>query len=93
VISEEQVRHVANLARLGLTDDEIEKMGGQLDAILESIEKIQELDLSGVPPTANPLDLSKVLRPDEPRPEFSQEQALSPAPERVDDLFAVPRID
>jgi aspartyl-tRNA(Asn)/glutamyl-tRNA(Gln) amidotransferase subunit C len=93
VISEEQVRHVANLARLGLTDDEIEKMGGQLDAILDSIEKIQELDLSGVPPTANPLDLSNVLRPDEPRPELAQEQALSPAPERVDDLFAVPRID
>jgi aspartyl-tRNA(Asn)/glutamyl-tRNA(Gln) amidotransferase subunit C len=93
VISEEQVRHVANLARLGLTDDEIERMGGQLDAILDSIEKIQELDLSGVPPTANPLDLSNVLRPDEPRPEFTQEQVLSPAPERVDDLFAVPRID
>ncbi|MGH3107761.1 MAG: Asp-tRNA(Asn)/Glu-tRNA(Gln) amidotransferase subunit GatC, partial [Rubrobacter sp.] len=44
MISEEQVRHVANLARLGLTDDEIEKIGGQLDAILDSIEKIQELD-------------------------------------------------
>ena len=84
---------MANLARLGLTDDEIAKMGTQLDAILDSIEKIQLLDLSGVPPTANPLDLSNVLRPDEPRPEFSQEQALSPAPERVDDLFAVPRID
>ena len=93
MISEEQVRHVANLARLGLTDDEIAKMGGQLDAILDSIEKIQELDLSGVPPTANPLDLSNVLRPDEQRPEFSQEEALSQAPERVDDLFAVPRID
>jgi aspartyl-tRNA(Asn)/glutamyl-tRNA(Gln) amidotransferase subunit C len=78
---------------LGLTDDEVVKMGGQLDAILDSIEKIQELDLSGVPPTANPLDLSNVLRPDEPRPEFTQEQALSPAPERVDNLFAVPRID
>ncbi len=93
MISEEQVRHVANLARLGLTDDEIEKMGGQLDAILDSIEQIQELDLADVPPTANPLDLSNVLRSDEPRPEFSQEQALSPAPARVDDLFAVPRID
>jgi aspartyl-tRNA(Asn)/glutamyl-tRNA(Gln) amidotransferase subunit C len=93
MISEEEVRHVANLARLGLTDDEIEKMGGQLDAILDSIDKIQELDLTHVPPTANPLDLSNVLRPDEPRPEFSQEQALSLAPERVDDLFAVPRID
>jgi aspartyl-tRNA(Asn)/glutamyl-tRNA(Gln) amidotransferase subunit C len=93
MISEEQVRHVANLARLGLADDEIAKMGGQLDAILDSIEKIRELDLADVPPTANPLDLSNVLRPDEPRPEFSQEEALWPAPERVDDLFAVPRID
>jgi aspartyl-tRNA(Asn)/glutamyl-tRNA(Gln) amidotransferase subunit C len=93
MISEEQVRHVANLARLGLTDDEIEKMGTQLDAILDSIEKIQELDLTDVPPTANPLNLSNVLRPDELRYELSQEEALSQAPERVDDLFAVPRID
>ena len=93
MISEEQVRHVANLARLGLTDEEIEKMGTQLDAILDSIEQIQELDLADVPPTANPLDLSNVLRPDRPRPELSQEEALSQAPERVEELFAVPRID
>ncbi|MBA3492282.1 MAG: Asp-tRNA(Asn)/Glu-tRNA(Gln) amidotransferase subunit GatC [Rubrobacteraceae bacterium] len=93
MISEEQVRHVANLARLGLTDDEVEKMGGQLDAILDSIERIRELDLTDVPPTANPLDLSNVLRPDGPRPELSQEEALFQAPERVDDLFGVPRID
>ena len=93
MISEEQVRHVASLARLGLTEDEIREMGGQLDAILDSIEKIRELDLSGTPPTANPLNLSNVLRPDEPRPELSQEEALTQAPERVDDLFAVPRID
>lgn len=93
MISEEQVRHVANLARLGLTDAEIEKMGGQLDAILDSIERIRELDLTDVPPTANPLDLSNVLRPDGPRPELSQEEALFQAPERVEDLFGVPRID
>lgn len=93
MISEELVRHVANLARLGLADDEIQKMGTQLDAILDSIEKIRELDLTDVPPTANPLNLSNVLRPDEPRPELSQEKALSTAPERVDALFAVPRID
>ncbi|CAN5777553.1 Asp-tRNA(Asn)/Glu-tRNA(Gln) amidotransferase subunit GatC [soil metagenome] len=93
MISEEQVRHVANLARLGLTDDEVEKMGGQLDAILDSIERIRELDLTDVPPTANPLDLSNVLRPDGPRPELSQEEALFQAPERIDDLFGVPRID
>ena len=93
MISEEQVRHVANLARLGLTEEEVRRMGGELDAILDSIEKIRELDLAEVPPTANPLDLSNVLRPDEPRAELSREEALSQAPEPVDDLFAVPRID
>jgi aspartyl-tRNA(Asn)/glutamyl-tRNA(Gln) amidotransferase subunit C len=93
MISEEQVRHVANLARLGLKDEEVARMGEQLGAILESIEKIQELDLEGVPPTANPLNLTNVLRPDEPRAELPPEEALSPAPEPVDDLFAVPRID
>jgi aspartyl-tRNA(Asn)/glutamyl-tRNA(Gln) amidotransferase subunit C len=93
MISEEQVRHVASLARLGLTDDEVREMGGQLDAILDSIEKIRELDLADTPPTANPLNLSNVLRPDEPRPELSREEALAQAPDPVDDLFAVPRID
>jgi aspartyl-tRNA(Asn)/glutamyl-tRNA(Gln) amidotransferase subunit C len=93
MISEEQVRHVANLARLGLTDEEIKRMGEQLGAILDSIEKIQELDLAGVPPTANPLNLTNVFRPDEPRGELTRAEALSTAPESVDDLFAVPRID
>lgn len=93
MISEEQVRHVANLARLGLTDEEVGRIGGQLGAILEAIEKIQELDLADVPPTANPLNLTNVLRPDEPHPELPREEALAPAPEPVDDLFAVPRID
>ena len=73
MISKEQVRHVAGLARLGVTEDEIGEMGGQLDAILDSIEKIRELALSGTPPTANPLNLSNVLRPDEPRPELPEE--------------------
>ena len=93
MISEEQVRHVANLARLGLTDEEVKEMGGQLDAILDSIEKIRELDLADTPPTANPLNLSNVSRPDEPRPELPREEALAPAPDPADDLFAVPRID
>jgi aspartyl-tRNA(Asn)/glutamyl-tRNA(Gln) amidotransferase subunit C len=93
VISEEEVRHVANLARLGLTDEEVEKMGGQLGAILDNIEQIGELDLGDVPPTANPLNLTNVLRPDEPGACLSQREALSTAPEPVDDLFAVPRID
>ena len=93
MISEEEVRHVANLARLGLTDDEVKKMSGQLGAILESVEQIGELDLKEVPPTANALNLTNVLRPDEPRECLSPEEALSTAPDAVDDLFAVPRID
>ncbi len=93
MISEEQVRHVANLARLGLTAEEVKKMSGQLGAILESIEKIGELDLSDVPPTSNPLNLTNVFRPDEPRGELSPEEALSTAPETADNQFAVPRID
>jgi aspartyl-tRNA(Asn)/glutamyl-tRNA(Gln) amidotransferase subunit C len=93
VISEEQVRHVANLARLGLTDEEVERMGGQLGAILGSIDKIGELELGEVPPTENPLQMTNVLRQDEPRKELSREEALSPAPESADDLFSVPRID
>jgi aspartyl-tRNA(Asn)/glutamyl-tRNA(Gln) amidotransferase subunit C len=93
MISEEEVRHVANLARLGLTDEEVERMGGQLGTILDSIEQIGELDLEDVSPTANPLNLTNVLRPDEPGECFTQKEALSTAPEPVDDLFAVPRID
>ena len=93
MISEEQVRHVANLARLGLTDEEVKRMGEQLGAILDSIEKIQELDLEDVAPTANPLNLTNVFRPDEPRSELTREEALAPAPEAIDGLFAVPRID
>ncbi len=93
MISEEQVRHVANLARLGLTDEEVARMSEQIGDILDNIEKIQELDLEGVPPTANPLNLTNVLRPDEPRGELPREEALSTAPDPVDDLFAVPRID
>jgi aspartyl-tRNA(Asn)/glutamyl-tRNA(Gln) amidotransferase subunit C len=93
MLSEEEVRHVANLARLGLTEAEVEKMSGQLGTIIDSIDQIGELDLSDVPPTANALNLTNVFRPDEPYEELSPETALSTAPDAVDDLFAVPRID
>ncbi len=93
MISEEEVRHVADLARLGLTDEEVKRMGGQLGAILDSIDQIGELDLTDVPPTANALNLTNVLRPDEPHQELSPDSALATAPDAVDDLFAVPRID
>ncbi len=93
MISEEEVRHVANLARLGLTDGEVKQMSGQLGAIIDSIDQIGELDLSDVPPTANALNLTNVFRPDEPRGELPRDEALSTAPDPIDDLFAVPRID
>lgn len=96
IVSEDEVRKVANLARLGLTDDEVKKMGEELGVILESVEQIGRLDLSGVSPTANPSNSTNVFRPDEPDVPLQclpREEALSPAPEAVDGLFAVPRID
>jgi aspartyl-tRNA(Asn)/glutamyl-tRNA(Gln) amidotransferase subunit C len=96
IVSEDEVRQVANLARLGLTNDEVKKMGEELGLILESVEQIEELDLSDVPPTANPLNSTNVLRPDEPDVPLQclpREEVLSPAPEGVDGLFVVPRID
>ena len=68
MIEREQVLHVARLARLRLTDEEVERMSGELSTILDSIEKIGELDLDGVEPTAHVIDLENVLRPYEPRP-------------------------
>ena len=85
--------HVADLARLGLTDEEIKRAGEQLGAILEAVETIRELDLEGVPPTTNPLNLTNVFRADEPRKELTQEEALSEAPATLDGYFVVPRID
>ncbi len=93
MISEEEVRYVADLARLGLTDEEVKRMGGQLGTILDSIDQIGKLDLTDVPPTTNALNLTNVLRPDEPHEELSPDSALATAPDAVDDLFAVPRID
>ena len=96
IVSEDEVRQVANLARLGLTNDEVKKMGEEIGLILESVEQIEELDLSDVPPTANPLNSTNVLRPDEPDVPLQclpREEILSPAPETVDGLFAVPRIE
>jgi aspartyl-tRNA(Asn)/glutamyl-tRNA(Gln) amidotransferase subunit C len=89
-ITREQVLHVAKLARLALSEEEVDRLGGQLDAILDAVSKVSELDLADVPPTSHPLDLVNVLRPDEPRPSLSLDEAFANAPEREGDAFRVP---
>ena len=86
----EQVVHVAKLARLALTEEELERLGGQLNAILDSVSKVSELDLSDVPPTSHPLDLVNVLAEDVPRPSLPHDVALSNAPQAEDGAFRVP---
>jgi aspartyl-tRNA(Asn)/glutamyl-tRNA(Gln) amidotransferase subunit C len=89
-ISRDEVLHVAQLARLALTDEEVERLGGQLDAILEAVAKVSELDLSDVEPTSHPLDLVNVWGEDEPRPCLPVDEALANAPEREGNFFRVP---
>jgi aspartyl-tRNA(Asn)/glutamyl-tRNA(Gln) amidotransferase subunit C len=89
-ISRDEVLHVARLARLDLTDEEVERFGEQLDAILDAVSKVAELDLSDVEPTAHPLDLANVWADDEPRPSLAPDDALANAPDRSGDLFRVP---
>jgi aspartyl-tRNA(Asn)/glutamyl-tRNA(Gln) amidotransferase subunit C len=90
MIDREQVLHVARLARLELTEDEVSRMTGELSAILDHIEKISTLDLDGVPPTTHVVDVPNALRPDEPRPSLPRDVALSNAPAVDDDGFSVP---
>lgn len=89
-ISRDDVLHVARLARLELSDAEVERFQEQLSAILEAVSKVQELDLADVPPTSHPLDVVNVWRDDEPRPSLPVEQALANAPDSQDDMFKVP---
>ena len=89
-ISRDEVLHVARLARLALTDEEVERLGAQLSAILEAVGKVAELDLEGVEPTAHPLDLVNVWAEDEPRPSLTVEDALANAPDPQDGAFRVP---
>ena len=90
MIDREQVLHVAKLARLRLSEDEVERMSEELSSILEHVERINELDLSGVEPTSHVVDLEYVLRPDEPRPCLPRERALENAPDATDEGFRVP---
>jgi aspartyl-tRNA(Asn)/glutamyl-tRNA(Gln) amidotransferase subunit C len=89
-IEREQILHVAHLARLELRDDEVERLGGQLNDILAAVSKVSELDLDDVPPTSHPLDLANIWAEDEPRPSLPTDEALANAPARDGDYFRVP---
>ncbi len=91
-ISRDDVAHLARLARLALTDDELDGFAGQLGAILEHVSRIQAVDVTGVEPTDNPLKDVNVTRPDTVVPSLSQRAALAGAPRAEDGRFAVPQI-
>jgi aspartyl-tRNA(Asn)/glutamyl-tRNA(Gln) amidotransferase subunit C len=90
VIDRDQVLHVARLARLQLTDEEVERMTGELSGILDHIERIGELDLANVEPTSHVVALENVLRADLPAPSLPRERALVGAPDATDAGFRVP---
>ncbi len=91
-LSTDDVRHVARLARLALTRQEVESLRDQLSDILAYAEKIGEVATSDVPPTGHAYRLTNVFRDDEPRPSLSREEALSTAPDGEDGRFRVPPI-
>ncbi|MGH2950486.1 MAG: Asp-tRNA(Asn)/Glu-tRNA(Gln) amidotransferase subunit GatC [Solirubrobacterales bacterium] len=90
MIDREQVLHVARLARLALDEDEVETMARELSGILEHVDRLSELDLTDVEPTAHVVELSNVLRADEPEASLPRERALEPAPDPADGAFRVP---
>jgi aspartyl-tRNA(Asn)/glutamyl-tRNA(Gln) amidotransferase subunit C len=90
VIDREQVLHVARLARLELSEEELERMAGELSGILEHVDRISELDLSEVEPTSHVVALENVLRPDEPEASLPRERALQNAPDAADGAFRAP---
>ncbi|MFD2629531.1 Asp-tRNA(Asn)/Glu-tRNA(Gln) amidotransferase subunit GatC [Oceanobacillus kapialis] len=91
-ISKEQVKHVAHLARLAVTEEEVEKFTEQLSSIITYAEQLNELDTDGVEPTTHVLDLKNVLRKDEPKEWITQDEALKNAPDKKDGHYRVPSI-
>jgi len=90
VIEREQVLHVAKLARLRLSDAEVERMAGELSGILDHVGRIGELELDDVVPTSHVVDLENVLRADQPRPSWPREVVLEQAPDPAEGAFRVP---
>ncbi len=92
LIDEAQVRRIAKLARLNLSDEEVRLFAGQLANILDYVRQIESLDTEGVEPLAHPADVTDVLREDEPCEGLSARQALANAPETHSDCFRVPAV-
>jgi aspartyl-tRNA(Asn)/glutamyl-tRNA(Gln) amidotransferase subunit C len=90
VITNDEVLHVARLARLALSEEEIEPMARELSAVLEHVARISELDLEAVAPTSHVVEVTGALRPDTPRPSLPREVALAQAPAVSEDGFLVP---
>jgi aspartyl-tRNA(Asn)/glutamyl-tRNA(Gln) amidotransferase subunit C len=89
MIDREMVQHVAKLARLGLSEEDIETFGSQLSVILENIRILQEADVSGVSPTAHASRLTNIMRQDVPRPSYPPEVLLANAPDQEDNCLKV----
>ncbi len=90
MIDRTEVLHVARLARLRLTDEEVGRMAAELSAVLDHVGTIERLDLDGVAPTSHVVDVENALRPDEPAPSLPRDVALAAAPAVADDGFEVP---
>lgn len=91
-ISRDEVAHLARLARLAVTEDELDTFAGQLDVILQSVARVGEVAAQDIPPTSHAVELTNVFRADLPRPGLTQQQALAGAPAVEDGRFRVPRI-
>jgi aspartyl-tRNA(Asn)/glutamyl-tRNA(Gln) amidotransferase subunit C len=91
-ITRDEVAHLARLARLAVSEDELELFAGQLDVILQSVSRIQQVAAADIPPTSHAVPLVNVLRPDEIRPSLPPQAVLAAAPAAEEDRFRVPRI-
>ncbi|MFC4337772.1 Asp-tRNA(Asn)/Glu-tRNA(Gln) amidotransferase subunit GatC [Salininema proteolyticum] len=91
-ISRAEVAHLAHLARLEVTEEELDAFAGQLDVILESMKTLSEVDTDGVPPTSQAVPLVNVFREDQPQPSLQRDDVLAGAPDSAEDRFRVPQI-
>jgi aspartyl-tRNA(Asn)/glutamyl-tRNA(Gln) amidotransferase subunit C len=91
-LSRDDVAHLAGLARIDATEDELDRLAGQLAQILDAVDRVGEVAAADVPPMSHPLPLTNVTRPDEPRPGLSADEALAGAPASEQQRFRVPRI-